>query len=242
MARATKALRVVALLTSLQHGGAVSLSDIPIIGAQIKGTHLELRPIAVGRCEHLQHALVKTAVTYRMSGRTRVVMDVDVTVNQSVKQYTQMLIELTKCKDVVSDNSCTPSSPVVQREGVCAAIHAPLMPWTDLINKIHPTPRCPILEGNYKAHNFSIDMTGVDSLLSKETKTQQLEGFVWRARMLFFEHEAIHLCFEAIFEFVRVRNSAGRLADRVDKRGQASSTVQPRRARPESTVAPAVAS
>ncbi|KAE8746692.1 hypothetical protein FOCC_FOCC006555 [Frankliniella occidentalis] len=122
-------------------------------------------------------------------------------------------VEMTRCRDVVSSNTCEKYGNWRLQTEPCKVWMDPVAPWGGLIKGIEEDYRCPTKsvrrcaklriyarKGTYHIRNAVLDMKSLQAL------NLPLEGAVWQTKAFFLEPSGdLHYCFEGTFIFRRVR-------------------------------------
>ncbi|XP_034240333.1 uncharacterized protein LOC117644809 [Thrips palmi] len=147
-------------------------------------------------------AISSSNSSLRMVGRTKVVFDIDFMVERPASTLTKLAVNETRCRERVSEATCTPGRNFAIKSGVCAVLGMKMMPWTELVDNMQPPLRCPMKKGLFSGRGIGIDM----QVAKMTIRPDEDVGTVVVGRGTVFDQDhAPYLCFQVTVDLVRVR-------------------------------------
>ncbi|XP_034252303.1 uncharacterized protein LOC117651873 [Thrips palmi] len=121
-------------------------------------------------------------------------------ITRSAQHIAEILLDFTRCRDVVSSNTCEHFHTWRLHRNACRTWMDPEAPWASLVKAFSSSYQCPTKEGTYRMKDATLDTKGL-SLLNLP-----LEGAVWQTTITFVEPTgSTHYCIEGTTVFHRVR-------------------------------------
>ncbi|XP_034235549.1 uncharacterized protein LOC117641892 [Thrips palmi] len=140
-------------------------------------------------------------MTTRLVGKADFFLNGAYEISRLAKDLSEIVIILTKCKEIVSANTCEHFQTWRFKKNICQNIFFGNQIWAKFNENIIPTPKCPAAPGTYQIRNATIDINVLQTL------PMPLEGHVYRARHFMMEPNGVpHICSEAEIQFHRSRN------------------------------------
>ncbi|KAK3915126.1 F-box protein KIB4 [Frankliniella fusca] len=113
----------------------------------------------------------------------------------------KLLIRLTKCREMVSSNTCELFQNWRFDQKPCEGMTNPAAPWHSTWLNFDPRPTCPFKPGTYHMRNLTLGASVVDKL------PLPWEGNVWLIRFGVLDTKTrFHLCTDTEFRAHRVRD------------------------------------
>ncbi|XP_026274714.2 uncharacterized protein LOC127751591 isoform X2 [Frankliniella occidentalis] len=165
------------------------------------GSRLVVEIPEIHSCEVANNAITFANVHMGMLNKVDFVVDADLNVSRAASSLREVVVELHKCRDAVSANTCEYFQTWRFKDRLCAEWNDPTKPWNSVLGSIEPRLDCPIKQGEYHIRNGSLDLRALQGL------PIPLEGSVWKVRASTMEenHE-VHTCTVIHMEPHRVRD------------------------------------
>ncbi|XP_052128101.1 uncharacterized protein LOC127750442 [Frankliniella occidentalis] len=135
-----------------------------------------------------------------MRGRGNYTFNASFNITRTVKRISEIRVEMTRCRDVVSSNTCEHFGNWRFQSDPCKVWMDPVAPWGGLVKSIVEDYTCPTRVGTYHMRDAVLDMKVLQAL------HLPLEGAVWQNKAFFLESSgSTHYCFKGTTVFRRVR-------------------------------------
>ncbi|KAE8736702.1 hypothetical protein FOCC_FOCC017845 [Frankliniella occidentalis] len=136
----------------------------------------------------------------RMISKTESSLNVDFNVTRSVQNVDTIMIQLTKCRESVSSNSCERFQNWRFENNPCKGWDDPNAIWSSALSHIKPRLSCPFKEGTYHVRNITTNTPLLEKL------PLPWEGNVWLIRLgMLVTKTRYHVCAETEMRVHRVR-------------------------------------
>ncbi|XP_052131324.1 uncharacterized protein LOC127751592 isoform X2 [Frankliniella occidentalis] len=129
-------------------------------------------------------------------------VDFSITLEFNITRSARGIDSLTKCREVVSSNTCELFHTWRFENNPCKGFYDPTALWACPLNEMKPRPSCPFKTGTYGFQNLTIGTSLIDKL------PLPWEGNVWIVRLGLLETKTLfHMCTDLEWHVHRVRDN-----------------------------------
>ncbi|XP_052132676.1 uncharacterized protein LOC113204013 isoform X1 [Frankliniella occidentalis] len=168
----------------------------------LHASHLIFEVSKVSHCDVPGNAIRILKVHTGMANKVDFSLDVEFNITRSVRAIDSFLIQITKCRELVSSNTCEIFHTWRFENNPCKGFNDPLALWACPVNAMKPRPDCPFKKGTYAVQNLTLGSEFMGNW------PFPYEGNVWRVRLGLLETKTLfHMCTDIEAHVHRVRDN-----------------------------------